>query len=73
MVKGYATMIEIVDMLIHNMQMKGIPKEYTEWLERRLAGRKTVLVFDDHQTAQFAIDNGLDQDDHGLPSRVARC
>jgi ribonuclease HI len=52
-----------VDMLIHNMRMKAIPREYTEWLERRLAGRKTVLVFDDYQTLHFAIDNGLDQGD----------
>ena len=52
-----------VDRLLHNMRMRGIPKEYTEWMERRLAGRQTVLVFDNHQTAQFAIENGLDQGD----------
>jgi len=52
-----------VDRLIHNMRAKGIPVQYTEWMQRRLADRHTTLFFDDHQSERFAIDNGLDQGD----------
>ena len=52
-----------VDRLIHNMRTRGIPEEYTKWMERRLAGRQTTIHFDDYQTPLFHIDNGLDQGD----------
>jgi hypothetical protein len=52
-----------VDWLVHNMRMLGIPEEYTGWMTRRLDARQTTLVFDNHQTAQFLINNGLDQGD----------
>jgi len=52
-----------VDRLIHNMHTKGIPKQYTEWMQRRLVDCQTTLLFDDHQSEKFSIDNGLDQGD----------
>ena len=56
-----------VDRLIHNMRMKGVPKEHTDWILRRLEGQKTKLIFDDYSSDSFVIDNGLDQGDpHSL-------
>jgi hypothetical protein len=49
--------------LAHNMRMMGIPKEHAEWMMRRLTGRKTTLTFDNLQSGEFDIDNGLDQGD----------
>jgi hypothetical protein len=45
--------------LIHNMRKRGIPKEYTAWMRRRLCDRKTILSFDDHQTDYFTVTNSL--------------
>jgi hypothetical protein len=49
--------------LMHNMRMMGIPKEHAEWMMRRLNGRKTTLTFDDFQSGEFDVGNGLDQGD----------
>jgi ribonuclease HI len=61
-VKGAFPSVNI-DKLIHNMRKRGIPKEYTDWLKKRLGARKTILLFDDFQTDLFQVLNGLDQGD----------
>jgi ribonuclease HI/endonuclease/exonuclease/phosphatase family metal-dependent hydrolase len=61
-VKGAFPSVDI-KRLIHNMRKRGIPKEYTDWLERRLKNRRTTIVFDDYRTDPFDVDNGLDQGD----------
>ncbi|KAF5318094.1 hypothetical protein D9619_012016 [Psilocybe cf. subviscida] len=61
-VKGAFPSVSI-DRLIHDMRMIGVPVEITNWMRRRLARRKTALVFDDYQTPTFVIENGLDQGD----------
>ncbi len=61
-VKGAFPSVD-VDMLIHEMLMMGIPVQYTDWLRRRLEGRKTVLTFDDFKSLVFEVTNGLDQGD----------
>ncbi|SJL06791.1 uncharacterized protein ARMOST_10133 [Armillaria ostoyae] len=61
-VKGAFPSVD-VDMLVHEMLTLGIPAPYTEWLQRRLGGRKTVLTFDDFKSIIFDIANGLDQGD----------
>jgi Reverse transcriptase (RNA-dependent DNA polymerase) len=35
-----------INRLIHNMKKRGIPQEYTEWIERRLQNRRTTISFD---------------------------
>jgi len=45
------------------MRKQGIPKEYTEWMKRRLENRQTTISFDDYQTEAFEVLNGLDQGD----------
>ncbi|TFK17095.1 hypothetical protein FA15DRAFT_605742, partial [Coprinopsis marcescibilis] len=45
------------------MRAVGIPSQYTRWMQRRLSRRQTTLLFDNHQTKRFTIDNGLDQGD----------
>ena len=52
-----------INRLIHNMRKRGIPQEYMDWMKRRLANRKTTLLFDDYTTTAFTVDNGLDQGD----------
>ena len=53
--------------LIHNLRMRGVPSEYTDWLAGKLSGRRTRLRFDDHTSTPFAILNGIDQ---GCPLSV---
>jgi hypothetical protein len=43
------------------MRNSGIPKEYTDWLQRRVQGRRTTLCFDDFRSEPFEVFNGLDQ------------
>jgi hypothetical protein len=61
-VKGAFLSVDI-NGLIHNMRKRGIPKEYTEWMRRRLKNRSTSIFFDDYHTEIFAVINGLDQGD----------
>jgi ribonuclease HI len=51
----------ILTRLIHNMRLRGIPQEYTEWIRRKVQGRRTTLHLDDYCTALMAIERGMDQ------------
>jgi hypothetical protein len=51
------------NMMAHDFRMAGIPEEHIEWMLRRLDGRRTILTFDDFQSQEFGIDNGIDQGD----------
>jgi hypothetical protein len=49
-----------VKRLVHNMRMRGIPKEYTDWITCKMTGRKTVISFDEFKLNPIAVNNGLD-------------
>ena len=51
----------VIPRLIHNLRVRGIPEEYTEWIQRRVQGRRTTLCFDDYRSEMFEVLNGLDQ------------
>lgn len=51
----------LVHRLVHDMRMRGVPKEYTSWITRKLSNRKTTIRFDDHISKQIDIQNGIDQ------------
>ena len=51
----------VVEKLLHNMHMKGLPIQYVEWLQRRLNGHCTTLSFDDFLSDPFQIAMDLDQ------------
>jgi ribonuclease HI len=53
----------VIKRVVHNMRRRHIPIEYTQWTERRMAGRKTILMFDDYESEPFEVTNGLDQGD----------
>lgn len=53
----------VVSVLVHKMRMKGVPREYTDWIQWRFKGRKTRLAFDDYQSDEITIEDGLDQGD----------
>src|ERR1700690_401986 len=61
-VKGAFPSVEI-ERLVHNLRARGVPKEHTVWMLRRLEGRKTRLSFDDFKSHLFTIEGGLDQGD----------
>jgi hypothetical protein len=61
-VKGAFPSVDI-ERLIHNLRAKGVPKEHTEWMTRRLQGRHTRLTFDDFRSRMLEIDGGLNQGD----------
>lgn len=50
-----------VKKLVHNMRMRGILKEYTDWITRKMTGRRTIICFDDFKSEPIAVNNGLDQ------------
>ncbi|OBZ78308.1 putative RNA-directed DNA polymerase from transposon X-element [Grifola frondosa] len=51
--------------LFHDMRMRGIPEQLTDWLREKLRGRRTKLMFDDYASEAFEIHSGIDQ---GCPS-----
>lgn len=53
----------VVDQLIHNIQMKGVPMQYTEWVQRRLQVQCTRIQFDDLLSDLLDIDNRCNQGD----------
>ena len=56
-----------VNQLIHNMRMKGIPLEYTNWVLNRLQGQQMRIHFNDFTSDLLNIDNSCDQ---GNPTSV---
>ncbi|PPQ77570.1 hypothetical protein CVT24_005191, partial [Panaeolus cyanescens] len=52
-----------IDVLLEDMERKGVPKGHVEWVRRRNEGRRTKLIFDDFTTEEFEVDDGLDQGD----------
>ena len=65
-VKGAFPSVNI-NQLIHDMHLRGIPVELTDWINRRMEKRKTQLSFDDYTSETFIVDNGLDQGDSFSP------
>ncbi|OBZ77095.1 putative RNA-directed DNA polymerase from transposon X-element [Grifola frondosa] len=53
--------------LFHDMRMRGVPEQLTNWLCKKLRGRKTMLMFDDYASEPFEIHSGIDQ---GCPLSV---
>jgi len=51
----------VVETLIYNMRKRGIPREYTNWYQRRLEMCKAIPSFNDFQSEPFNIPIGLDQ------------
>jgi hypothetical protein len=47
--------------LTADLRRKGIPTELIKWIERKLDGRRTTLVFDNYRSRPLAITAGLDQ------------
>jgi hypothetical protein len=47
--------------LLYNMQQRGVPKKYMDWLWRKLKGCHTTIGFDDFQSDPFDILDGCDQ------------
>jgi hypothetical protein len=34
-----------MDRLVHNMQSRGVSQEYTDWIEQKVQGRRTIVSF----------------------------
>jgi ribonuclease HI len=51
----------ILDRLTHNMRRRGVPAEYTDWIDRKVRDRFTTVSFDDHNPAARLIGRGMDQ------------
>ena len=52
-----------VQWLIHNIQMKGVPQQYTNWILNRLQGQQTKIQFNNYISDPLDIDNRCDQGD----------
>lgn len=51
----------VIPHLVHNLRVREVPVEYTDWLQRRVQGHRTTLCFDDYRSEPFEVLNGLDQ------------
>lgn len=51
----------VIPQLIHNLRVKGIPLEYTDWIQHRVHGHQTTLCFDDFKSEPFEVLNSIDQ------------
>ena len=49
--------------LVHNLQKRGLPGKYANFVHNMLEGRSTVLKFDGFILEQTIIDNGIGQGD----------
>jgi len=43
------------------MRKRGVPREYTDWIARKVLGRRTTLKFDRFESEAFPLSKGLDQ------------
>jgi hypothetical protein len=53
--------------LVDNMKKLGVPGTYVRWMLAKLDGRTTCLAFDDYESEQMPVRNGIDQ---GCPLSV---
>jgi hypothetical protein len=51
----------VLSWLIHIMRMKGVPCKYTDWIQWQFQGHKTRLQFDNYESKDIIIQDGLDQ------------
>ena len=51
----------VLEHLLHGMWKRGIPREYTEWIRRKVTNRTTRISFDDFRSSVKAINCGIDQ------------
>jgi ribonuclease HI len=59
-VKGAFPSVHIPQLLV-DLKRKGIPDTIIRWIEKKLDGRRTTVVFDGHRSNPLAIRAGLDQ------------
>lgn len=57
----------IPSQLAENMRALGVPSIYVDWMLAKLSGRSTCLAFDDFESEQLPVLNGIDQ---GCPLSV---
>ena len=41
----------IMSWLVHDMRQRGIPEQYTGWIERKVTGRHTTMVFNGYRSS----------------------
>jgi hypothetical protein len=59
-IKGAYPSVDIPT-LQHEMKMRGLPSQYTNWIGEKLRGRSTSIIFDDFRSELLDILGGLDQ------------
>lgn len=59
-VKGTFPSVD-VQRLKHEMRRRGIPRQYSDWIGEKLAGRATTISFDDFRSRLTDTAAGLDQ------------
>jgi len=50
-----------IDWLAHDMRSRGVPREYTDWITRKVTGHQTTLKFDGYESEPLPLSKGLDQ------------
>ena len=51
----------IITHLIHDMRSQGIPMQYTDWIHRKVSGRRTTITYYVHTSDPRTLLSSLDQ------------
>ena len=51
----------ILSQLIHDMQWRGVPEQYTRWIKMKVEDRQTTMRFDGYTSEARRLRRGIDQ------------
>ena len=51
----------LLNWLTHNMQVRGVPWQYTDWIAAKVRGQHMTLSLDGYTSEPLALTKGLDQ------------
>jgi len=51
----------VLEWLVHDMRIRGVPSQYTNWISRKVNGCRTMLKFDGYESEPLMLSKGFDQ------------
>ena len=51
----------VLNWLVHNMRIRGVPRECTDWIVHKVTGCQMTLKFDGYEFELLLLSKGLDQ------------
>src|SRR5882672_5353512 len=51
----------VLSQLVHDMRVRGVPRQYTNWVAHKVGGHRTTLKFDGYKSEPLSLTKGIDQ------------